>query len=49
MNLDKLIKRELIAEFIPKVEAEGLNNFDLEIINSNPDETAITKEQESKV
>lgn len=49
MNFDKLIKRELVAEFIPKVENEGLNNFDLEIINSNPDETAITKEQETKV
>lgn len=49
MNFDKLIKRELVAEFIPKVENEGLNNFDLDIINSNPDETAITKEQMTKV
>ena len=31
--------------FVPKVENEGLNNFDLEIINSNADETIITKEQ----
>lgn len=45
MNFDKLIKRELVAEFIPKVENEGLNNFDLDIINSNADETVITKEQ----
>jgi|TARA_B110001450_G_C17492398_1_gene428889 hypothetical protein len=28
MDFDKLIKRELVAEFIPKVENEGLNNFD---------------------
>jgi len=45
MNFDKLIKRELVAEFIPKVENEGLNNFDAEITSSSAAETIVTKKQ----
>ena len=49
MNFDKLIKRELVAEFIPKVENEGLNNFDAEITSSSAAETIVTKKQQEAV
>ena len=49
LDLDTLLDRKIKAEFIPTLDQTGLNNFDRELTQEQPEESMIPHEIQRKI
>lgn len=49
LDMDKLLARQIKAEFQPTIDGTGLNNFDAEITNAKPEESHVPAEIIEKI
>ena len=49
LDMDKLLEREIKAEFCPQIDNTGLNNFDSDITQEKPEESHVPAEVLEKI
>lgn len=49
IDTQALLKKEIIADYLPLIDSTGINNFDEDITNQKAEETMIPEEVQLKV